>query len=63
MFRLASLLGVACFALAACALAGRPTNAGKRLPADQNSDESQNQKWGSLVRFPAQRFHARFSVN
>jgi hypothetical protein len=62
MLRSLSLFGIACLALAACALVKPTARQRQPLPTDQNSSDDKNCRWDS-VRLLANGFHARFSLN
>ena len=64
MFRLASLIGVACLALAACVMARNPANPSQ----DDNSSEpnprtDRNLLSRRLARVHGGHYHAQFSLN
>jgi hypothetical protein len=63
MFRLASLIGVACLALAACALVRKPANLSEEDSSEQNPNPHRNLLSGQLVRVHGGHYHAQFSVN
>jgi hypothetical protein len=63
MIRLASLIGVTCIALAACALARRANKSPEDLPADENQKTDPNPTRLQQVRLLGQGHHARFSLN
>jgi hypothetical protein len=63
MFRLASFLGVACLALAACALAGVSAKPSADVPPEPNDTPEPNPARAQLPGTPHRLFHAQFSVN
>jgi hypothetical protein len=62
MFRLASFLGIACLALAACAL-GRVTPRVRQAASEDNPEIDPHRLHARLVRQPGKGYHARFSLN
>lgn len=63
MFRLASLVGIACFALAACAL-GRLSSRSQPAAGTTNDPENELRRLHTrLIRLPGKGYHAQFSLN
>ncbi len=63
MLRLASVLGVAFFALAAYAVKAAATRLPVEVSPNPNQDVARSRLPRRSGRFPAPGFHARFSVN
>jgi hypothetical protein len=63
MFRLASLLGVACLALAACVLAGHSTQPSENESLEDHTNTNRNLRPEGMVRIHGGLYYAQFSVN
>ncbi len=63
MFRLASLLGVACLALAACVLARHSHNPAENDSPQDRTTPDRNPQPERPVRIHGGLYHAQFSVN